>query len=102
MPARTEATQGPDDAAASRRGWWSGVDQAHAMGVELMAAIMTWAAIGWYADRALGTGPWLLAIGAIIGNAAGIYLVWLRSARMERAEAALAERVAPGGAVRAN
>lgn len=101
MPARTEATDRPDEAVASRRGWWTGVDQAHAMGVELMAAIMTWAAIGWFADRALGTGPWLLAIGAIVGNAAGIYLVWLRSARMERAEARLAELATARGVVRA-
>lgn len=60
------------------------------MGVELMAATLTWAAIGWLVDRWLGTEPWFLAIGALLGNAAGIYLIWLRSGRMQ--DAAVAER----------
>ena len=66
------------------------------MGVELMAAILTWAGLGWLADRWLGTGPWLLVVGALVGNAAGIYLIWLRSGRMEarEADAARAERLA--------
>lgn len=57
------------------------------MGVELMAATLTWAAIGWLVDRWLGTDPWFLAIGAVVGNAAGIYLIWLRSGRMHHAAA---------------
>lgn len=67
---------------AARHGLWKGIDQAHVMGVELMAAILTWSGLGYLADQWLGTGPWLLAIGALVGNAAGIYLVWIRSARM--------------------
>lgn len=58
------------------------------MGVELIAGTLTWAGIGWLLDRWLGTGPWLLAIGALVGNAAGLYLIWLRGGRMDRAEAA--------------
>ena len=65
------------------RGLWLGLDQASVMGVELLAATLTWTGLGYLADRWLGTTPWLLAIGAVVGNAAGIYLVWLRSARME-------------------
>lgn len=71
-----------------RRGAWTGLDQASVMGVELMAAILTWAGVGFLLDRALGTAPWFLAIGALVGNAAGLYLIWLRSARMNAASAA--------------
>jgi ATP synthase protein I len=73
-----------------RRSAWSGLDEASVMGVELLAATLTWAAIGWGVDRWLGTAPWFLAVGALIGNAAGIYLVWLRSGRMQ--DAAVADR----------
>jgi ATP synthase protein I len=72
---------------AARRGAWTGLDQSSVMGVELVAATLTWAGIGWLADRWLGTAPWFLAIGALVGNAAGLYLVWLRSGRMEAREA---------------
>lgn len=66
-----------------RRSAWAGVDQANLMSVELIAATLTWAGIGFLADRWLGTTPWLLVVGAIVGNAAGIYLIWVRSNRME-------------------
>ncbi len=67
------------------------------MGVELIAAILTWTAIGWFADRALGTQPWLLVIGALIGNAAGLYLIWLRSERQVAAERARESTATPDG-----
>jgi len=70
---------------ASRR-FWVGLDEASIMGTELIAAILTWSAVGWLLDQWLGTGPWLLVSGAMIGNAAGLYLVWLRSGRMEQQE----------------
>jgi F0F1-type ATP synthase assembly protein I len=77
---------------SSRRGLWTGVDHASVMGVELMAAILFWGGVGWLADRWLGTAPWLLGVGAVIGYAGGLYLVWLRSERMNRAEAAARAR----------
>jgi ATP synthase protein I len=73
-------------ASSHRRGAMRGLDQSSVMGVELIAATLTWAAIGWSIDRWLGTAPWFLAIGAILGNAAGIYLVWLRGRRMDAIE----------------
>ena len=73
--------------ASHRRGALRGLDQSSVMGVELLTATLTWAAIGWFVDRWLGTAPWFLAIGAILGNAAGIYLVWLRGRRMDAIEA---------------
>jgi F0F1-type ATP synthase assembly protein I len=74
-------------ASSHRRGTLRGLDQSSVMGVELITATLTWAGIGWLIDRWLGTAPWFLAIGAILGNAAGIYLVWLRGRRMDAIEA---------------
>lgn len=78
--------------ASHRRGSLRGLDQSSVMGVELLAATLTWAGIGWLVDRWLGTAPWFLAIGAVLGNAAGIYLVWLRGRRMDALEAGDPER----------
>lgn len=77
-----------------------GLDHSGVMGMELMSAILLWTGIGWLADRWLGTGPWLLVVGGLIGNAAGIYLIWLRSARMEADErrATEARRLRPAAA----
>lgn len=58
-----------------------GADQASVMSVELLGGIGTWMAIGWLADRWLDTGPWLMVAGALLGNAAGLYLIWLRGGR---------------------
>lgn len=78
-----------------------GLDHSGVMGMELMSAILLWTGIGWLADRWLGTGPWLLVVGGLIGNSAGIYLIWLRSARMEADErrATEARRLRPTPAV---
>lgn len=78
--------QGSDRAASHRRSAMRGLDQSSVMGVELVSATLTWAAIGWLIDRWLGTEPWFLAIGAIVGNAAGLYLIWLRGRRLDALE----------------
>jgi F0F1-type ATP synthase assembly protein I len=70
--------------ASQRRQAWRGLDHGAVMGVELITAVLMWAGIGWLIDRWLGTGPWFFAIGALIGNAAGLYLIWLRAERMSR------------------
>jgi len=82
--------------ASHRRGVLRGLDQSSVMGVELITATLTWAGVGWLIDRWLGTDPWFLASGALLGNAAGIYLIWLRGRRMDAAEAAEAARPLPG------
>jgi len=73
----------PTHVGSAIRSSMHGLDQASIMGVELVAAVLTWAAIGWFVDERLGTGPWGLVVGALIGNAAGLYLVFLRGNRME-------------------
>lgn len=73
---------------SDRRSALRGLDQSSVMGMELVSATLTWAAIGWLIDRWLGTDPWFLASGALLGNAAGLTLVWLRARRMDTLEAA--------------
>ena len=76
---------------------WTGVDHGSIMGTELMAAILMWTGIGWLADRWLGTGPWLLVLGGLLGNAAGLYLIWVRSKGMDVAEARRAQEARDAG-----
>jgi F0F1-type ATP synthase assembly protein I len=96
----SDAAARPGGLASGRRELWSGVDHANIMSIELLAAILTWTAIGWFVDRALGTAPWFIVIGGLVGNFAGLYLIWLRSNRMEAADAAAAaaEREGAGAA----
>lgn len=100
----SDAAARPGGLVRGRRELWSGVDHANLMSIELLAAILTWTAIGWAVDRALGTGPWFIVIGGLIGNFAGLYLVWLRSNRMQEREdaadalVAAAERGGTGAA----
>jgi F0F1-type ATP synthase assembly protein I len=84
----SDAAARPGGLASARRELWSGVDHANIMSIELLAAILTWTAIGWFVDRALGTAPWFIVIGGLVGNFAGLYLIWLRSQRMDAADAA--------------
>lgn len=45
---------------------------------QFVSAVLAWTGIGWLIDRWLGTDPWLLAFGAMLGFVLGIYLAWLR------------------------
>lgn len=71
-----------------RKSAWTGLDQSSVMGVELLAAILLWTGVGFLVDRWLGTDPWFLAIGALGGFAAGLYLIMVRANHMEAAERA--------------
>ena len=53
------------------------------MTVELVTATLVWFGIGWLLDRLLGTMPWFMFAGALLGNWAGLYLIWLRGQRSE-------------------
>jgi ATP synthase protein I len=46
---------------------------AYAAAFSLFAAVVSGLLIGWLLDRWLGTGPWLLAVGLVLGAAAGFY-----------------------------
>lgn len=82
---------------------WRGLDHAHMMQLELIVAVGLWGGVGWLVDRTLGSAPWGTVVGALVGYAAGLYLVWLRSQRMDAEDAAGATGPAgpvPGGDLR--
>ena len=46
---------------------------AYAAAFSLFAAVVSGLLIGWLLDRWLGTRPWLLVTGIVLGAAAGFY-----------------------------
>ena len=54
-------------------------DDGWTLAAELLTATFLWGGVGWLLDRWLGTGPVLMAIGFVLGNALGVYLLWIRS-----------------------
>lgn len=61
-------SQGNDKEEANRK---SGI--AYAAAISLFAAVVSGLIAGWLLDRWLGTKPWLLVTGLILGSAAGFY-----------------------------
>lgn len=88
-----------DGGAQARRDAWRGVDQGSIMSVELLTATLVWFGIGWLVDQLLGTGPWFMFAGALLGNWVGLYLLWVRGQRAEAGAHAPATGppVAPAG-----
>lgn len=46
---------------------------AYAAAFSLFASVATMCGLGWALDRWLGTSPWLLVIGVVLGAAVGFY-----------------------------
>ena len=46
---------------------------AYAAGITLFASVAAFCGIGYLLDRWLGTEPWLLIAGIVIGSAAGLF-----------------------------
>lgn len=46
---------------------------AYAAAISLFAAVVSGLIVGWLLDRWLGTYPWLLVTGLVLGAAAGFY-----------------------------
>jgi ATP synthase protein I len=46
---------------------------AYAAAFSLFAAVVSGLILGWLLDRWLGTHPWLLVAGLVLGSAAGFY-----------------------------
>ena len=46
---------------------------AYAAGITLFASVASFCLIGWLLDKWLGTDPWLLIAGIIVGSAAGLF-----------------------------
>ncbi len=54
-------------------------DKSFEFTADFLAGIFTWGGVGWGLDHLLGTGPVLMLIGFVVGNMAGLYLLYLRS-----------------------
>jgi ATP synthase protein I len=46
------------------------------VGIELIAALVVGLALGWLSDRYIGTRPWGLILGFLLGSAAGVVNVF--------------------------
>jgi ATP synthase protein I len=58
----------PDNEETNRK---SGI--AYGAGLALFSSVVAFCGAGWLLDRWLGTKPWLLVIGVVLGAAAGFY-----------------------------
>jgi ATP synthase protein I len=80
----------------ARQEAWRGLDEGSIMTAELLTATLVWFGVGWLLDRLLGTMPWFMFAGVLLGNWTGLYLIWLRGQRNTEREAARAARPLPG------
>ena len=46
---------------------------AYAAALTLFASVASFCGLGWLLDKWLGTEPWLLIAGIVLGSAAGLY-----------------------------
>ena len=46
---------------------------AYAAGITLFASVAVFCGLGWLLDKWLGTQPWLLIAGIVVGSAAGLF-----------------------------
>ena len=46
---------------------------AYAAGITLVAVVAAFCGLGWLLDKWLGTEPWLLIAGIVLGSAAGLF-----------------------------
>jgi len=46
---------------------------AYAAGITLFASVVTFCGLGYLLDRWLGTEPWLLVVGIVLGSALGLF-----------------------------
>lgn len=58
--------------------------QASAVGLTFVVAIVLGLSAGWWLDKKLGSAPWLLLAGLLLGVAAGFKNLFTISARMDR------------------
>ncbi|HVM00213.1 MAG TPA: AtpZ/AtpI family protein [Egibacteraceae bacterium] len=102
VPPSPENGESPSGRATSHgRELWVGIDQATVMSLELLSGILVWGGAGWLVDRWLGTAHWFFGVGVMLGFAAGLYLVWLRTDEGRRSVPRPATRAARAGKERA-
>ena len=69
----------PRTADQARRELWLGFGDALTVLSEFLTAIAVVGAIGFGLDRLFDTWPVFFVSGVVVGNALGIYLMWLRA-----------------------
>lgn len=60
---------------------WRGVGEAWTALGTLVSGIAVWGGVGWVVDRLAGTSPILFVIGVLLGNFAGVYLIYVKASR---------------------
>lgn len=63
---------------------WRGLGEAWAVLGYLVSGIAFWGGAGFGLDHLLGTDPVFLVAGVLLGNFAGVYLIYLRWPTRER------------------
>lgn len=66
---------------------WRGMGDAWNAVATLIAGIAVWGGIGYGIDRLAGTKPVLFVIGVLVGNFAGIYLLYVKYFKEEPRDA---------------
>jgi ATP synthase protein I len=70
---------------AEGRKMYGGMGEAWTYLSTIIAGVVVWGGAGYGLDHLLGTKPVLFVVGALLGNFAGIYLVYLKAFRDESA-----------------
>ena len=68
-------------AGPQRNDAWSGLGVGWAITSTLLGGMLAWGAVGYLADRLIGTPHVFTAVGFVLGAAGGIYLVYLKYGR---------------------
>jgi F0F1-type ATP synthase assembly protein I len=63
---------------------WQGMGDAWTALSTMIAGIAVWGAVGFALDKVFGIAPVLMVIGVLVGNFAGVYLIYVRAVNAER------------------
>ena len=66
------------------QGTWKALGELSSIGLVLVVSTIIGLAGGYYADRLLGTSPWLLLVGLVLGIAAGFVNLFRSVTRADR------------------
>ena len=66
------------------RGTWKALGELSSIGLVLVVSTIIGLVGGYYADRLLGTSPWLLLVGLVLGIAAGFVNLFRSVTRADR------------------
>ena len=79
----TDVAGRPRGHATDGRHAMQGTDLAVRISSDLLGGLLVWMGIGWLVDGWLGTGRAFTIVGALVGYAGAMWLIWLRTSRTE-------------------